>query len=62
MGGSRDFDTLAPVGPSSTMIVGRIDARNAKRVDIERASLKPLPARRTTEYEGVPMRVLVATC
>lgn len=38
-------------------IVGRITARNAKRTDIERANLKPYPARRTTDYEEVPVRV-----
>jgi hypothetical protein len=38
-------------------IVGRINARNAKRIDIERACLTPLPARRTTDYEEVTKRV-----
>jgi len=37
--------------------LGRINARNAKRIDVERTSLKPLPARRTTDYEEITVRV-----
>jgi hypothetical protein len=57
MRGSRDFETLGAYRGFIDEIVGRINARNAKRIDIERASLKPLPARRTTDYEEVPVRV-----
>lgn len=57
MRGSRDFETLDAYRAFIDEIVGRINARNAKRIDIERASLKPLPARRTTDYEEVPVRV-----
>jgi hypothetical protein len=32
-------------------IVGRRNARNAKRLDLERSALQSLPARRTTDYE-----------
>jgi hypothetical protein len=37
--------------------VGRINARNAKRIDAERTHLRPLPARRTTDYAKVTLRV-----
>ena len=39
------------------MIIGRINARNAKRIDVERESLRSLPARRTTDYEEVTLHV-----
>ena len=32
-------------------ITGRRNARNAKRLDLERSALQLLPARRTTDYE-----------
>jgi transposase InsO family protein len=57
MRGSRDFDDLAGFRRFIDEVVGRINARNAKRIDVERASLKPLPARRTTDYEEVTVRV-----
>jgi hypothetical protein len=57
MRGSRDFEDLEAYRRFIDEIVGRINARNAKRIDIERASLKPLPARRTTDYEEVTVRV-----
>ena len=40
-------------------VVGRRNARNRKRIEIERAALKPLPDRRTTDYEED--RVLVTS-
>ena len=49
--GSRDFDTLDAYRRFIDEIVGRRNARNAKRLDLERAALQPLPARRTTDYE-----------
>jgi hypothetical protein len=49
--GSRDFDTLAAYRRFIDEIVGRRNARNAKRLDLERPALKALPARRTTDYE-----------
>src|SRR5439155_8701028 len=61
--GSRDFDDLQAyrrfvprVRPSAgprtgSEIVGRRNARNAKRLDLERSALQSLPARRTTDYE-----------
>jgi transposase InsO family protein len=57
MRGSRDFDTLDAYRAFIDGIVGRINARNAKRIDIERATLKPLPDRRTTDHEEVTVRV-----
>ncbi len=38
-------------------IVGRRNARNAKRIDQERAELKDLPARKTADYEEVHVDV-----
>lgn len=55
--GSREFDQLATYRAFIDEIVSRINARNAKRIDMERAQLKPLPARRTTDYEEVTVRV-----
>ncbi|PKP79269.1 MAG: IS21 family transposase [Alphaproteobacteria bacterium HGW-Alphaproteobacteria-2] len=57
MRGSRDFEDLIAYRRFIDEIVGRINARNAKRIDMERASLGPLPARRTTDYEEVTLRV-----
>jgi hypothetical protein len=49
--GSRDFDTLDDYRRFVDEIVGRRNARNAKRLDLERLALQALPARRTTDYE-----------
>src|SRR5260370_32372340 len=49
--GSRDFDTLDAYRRFIDEIVGRRNARNAKRLDLERSALQSLPARRTTDYE-----------
>jgi hypothetical protein len=57
MRGSRDFEDMTAYRRFIDEIVGRINARNAKRIDVERASLKPLPARRTTDYEEFWLRV-----
>lgn len=57
MRGSRAFEDLAAYRSFIDGIVGRINARNAKRIDAERAHLKPLPARRTTDYEEVTVRI-----
>lgn len=51
MRGTRDFETIAAYRRFIDEIVGRINARNAKRIEIERAHLKPLPVRRTTDFE-----------
>jgi hypothetical protein len=60
MRGSRDFDDLAAWRRFVDEIVGRRNARNAKRIDVERAELKQLPDRRTTDYEEVTVRVTSA--
>jgi hypothetical protein len=49
--GSRDFDTLDVYRRFVDEIVGRRNARNAKRLDLERPALRMLPVRRTTDYE-----------
>ena len=57
--GLRDFDDLTAYRRFIDEVVGRRNARNRKRIEIERAALKPLPGRRTTDYEEA--RVLVTT-
>ena len=54
---SRDFEDLPGYRRFIDEIVGRINARNVKRIDAERGCLKPLPAGRTTDYEEVTLRV-----
>jgi hypothetical protein len=49
--GSRDFEELDTYRRFVDEVVGRRNARNRRRIDIERAHLKPLPRRRTTDYE-----------
>ncbi len=57
--GSRDFEDLAAYRRFVDEVVGRRNARNRKRIEIERAALKQLPDRRTTDYEEA--RVLVTS-
>ncbi len=57
MRGARDFDDLAAYRRFIDEIVSRRNARNAKRIDMERATLHPLPGRRTSDYEEVTARV-----
>jgi transposase InsO family protein len=49
--GSRDFDDLQAYRRFVDEIAGRRNARNAKRLDLERSALQSLPTRRTTDYE-----------
>ena len=49
--GSTDFDDLAAYRHFIDEIVSRQNARNAKRIEAERAALQPLPATRTCDYE-----------
>lgn len=49
--GSRDFDTLEAYRRFVDEVVGRRNARNRKRLDVERSALQALPERRTTDYE-----------
>jgi hypothetical protein len=57
--GSREFEDLAAYRRLVDEMVGRRNARNRKRIEIERLALKPLPDRRTTDYEEA--RVLVTS-
>jgi hypothetical protein len=57
--GSRDFEDLTAYRRFIDEVVGRRNARNRKRIEIERAALKPLPDRRTADYEEA--RVLVTS-
>ncbi|MGH7186643.1 MAG: IS21 family transposase, partial [Pseudomonadota bacterium] len=57
--GTRDFEDLDAYRRFVDEAVGRRNARNRKRIEIERAALKPLPGRRTTDYEEA--RVLVTS-
>jgi hypothetical protein len=49
--GSRDFDDLPAYRRFVDEVVGHRNARNRKRLDLERSVLQSLPARRTTDYE-----------
>ena len=55
--GSADFDELVAYRGFIDEIVGRQNARNAKRIEAERAELHRLPDRRTSDYEEVSVRV-----
>jgi hypothetical protein len=57
--GSRAFEDLTAYRRFVDEVVGRRNARNRKRIEIERAALKALPDRRTTDYEEA--RVLVTS-
>jgi transposase InsO family protein len=49
--GSREFENLAAYRRFIDELVGRRNARNRRRIEIERIALKQLPDRRTTDYE-----------
>ena len=55
--GSRDFDTLADYRAFVDALVGRRNARNRKRIDAERAVLRPLPGRRVEDGEETMVTV-----
>ncbi|MEO8654667.1 MAG: IS21 family transposase [Ramlibacter sp.] len=57
MRGSRDFADLPAYRRFIDEIVGRRNARNAGRIDSERAKLQDLPGRRSSDYEEVSVRV-----
>jgi len=56
---SRDFEDLAAYRRFVDEVAGRRNARNRKRIEIERATLKQLPDRRATDYEEA--RVMVTS-
>jgi transposase InsO family protein len=58
---SRDFEDLAQWRGFVDEIVARGNARNAKRIDQERAALKALPPRKTSDYEEVLVDVTSAS-
>src|SRR6202158_5486935 len=49
--GSRDFDDLDAYRRFVDEIVGRRNANNRRRIELERPTLAALPKRRTTDYE-----------
>ena len=55
--GSRRFDARADYETFVDSIVQRMNTRAAKCLVTERAMLKPLPVRRTAEFEEIPARV-----
>ena len=55
--GSRDFDTIADYRAFVDALVGRRNARDRKRIDVERAVLRPLPKRRAEDGEEAMVTV-----
>lgn len=55
--GCRRFDERADYDVFVEQIVQRFNARVATRLGVERPMLRPLPTRRTAEYEEMPARV-----
>ncbi len=55
-----DFPDLAAYRAFIDELVGRRNARQAKRIDSERATLQPLPERRSCDYEELSVRVTAA--
>jgi hypothetical protein len=54
---SREFPDLSAYRRFLDELVGRRNARNARRIDSERASLKALPRHRSCDYEETVVRV-----
>jgi hypothetical protein len=52
--GSRCFDDRSGYETFVEQIVQRFNARAAKRQAVERSMLRPLPPRRTAEYDEMP--------
>jgi hypothetical protein len=55
--GCSDFDDRAAYKAFIQNIVGRMNARVQKQLVVERATLRPLPPRRTAEFDELPARV-----
>lgn len=55
--GSRDFTDLPGYRRFVDELVGRRNARQGKRIDLERAALKALPERRTGDFEDTLVTV-----
>jgi hypothetical protein len=55
--GTREFDDLAAYEQFLAETVRRLNARCTRAWEVERARLKPLPARRTVDFEELDARV-----
>ena len=55
--GTREFATIEVYGQFIAETVRRLNARCTRAWEVERASLRPLPARRTVDFEEVDSRV-----
>ena len=55
--GTRHFEELTEYRRFIDEITSRKNARNARRIEAERAHLQPLPPSRTSDYEDVPVYV-----
>ena len=55
--GSRDFHVLSEYRAFVDEVVGRRNAHNRARIDVERAVLKPLARQRTEDFDTVRVRV-----
>lgn len=55
--GSRDFTDLDAYRRFLAELLGRRNARRRKPVELERAELRPLPARRTTDFDEATVLV-----
>ena len=55
--GSRDFADLGAYRGFVDEIIGRRNARNTARIEVERAALQDLPDRRTADYEDAIVTV-----
>ncbi len=55
--GSREFEEVAEYEQFVAETVRRLNARCARAWEVERASLRPLPARRTADFEELDARV-----
>jgi transposase InsO family protein len=55
--GSRDFADLCAYRRFVDEIIGRRNARNTARIEVERAALQELPDRRTADYEDAIVTV-----
>jgi transposase InsO family protein len=55
--GSNDFNDRSAYEAFIEIVVQRMNARVEKRLVVERVALRPLPARRTAEFDELPARV-----
>jgi len=55
--GSRDFEDLDAYRRFVAELVGRRNARRRPQIDLERRHLRPLPRRRTTDFDETTVQV-----